>query len=215
MRLRLAALALTIATTRLGAQTVVASTFGPAPGYTPGNGYFIANGAAELISSVASPFTASAGGTLSSVRVATSQLLTSAVDDVLHVGLYSGSDMNSATLLEEFTGYPPVYPGGIQAFSSVAHPTIAAGQSYFVALSVVDPDFTIYQWLFSSSGSTGTVWFRGGSGTWSSDPASLLPAFDVSVNATSTPEPTTVALLGGGLLALGAAARRRRRGAQL
>ena len=200
-------LALALAAGTAGAQ-VTASTFGPGDSFTPGPGYFISSGDGEFFSSVANPFVATLGGALSQVRVAAYSF--GVVGDGVRVGVYRGTDMNSAVLLEEFTATPPAGTGTILSFTSVLAPQIVAGDAYFVAM-IASTNEGIYVWNFNDQGITADMQFRGlPENGWSAD-ASTAAAFDVTVRASAVPEPATVALLAGGLLVVGGVGTRRGR----
>jgi hypothetical protein len=213
-RLAAVSLALTLVSTH-GAAQVTASTFGPTPGFTPDAGYFISNGAGELQASVANPFVAAFGGSLASIRVATQPIFGGATGPI-RVGLYSGADMNTATLLEDFLGSSPSGTGTIVTFLSALHPQIVASQQYFVAMWTDDTNGAYYWNTTSDARRMSDVWFRRGpTDPWapsSADGGTLTTAnaFDVTVNGTTAPEPATLALLGSGLLVIGGIVRRRR-----
>jgi protocatechuate 3,4-dioxygenase beta subunit len=99
-----------------------------------------------------------------------------------HVGLYAGSDLNTATLLESFT-FSASAQATAELFTAVStvRPLLLPGNTYFISLSVDGPS-TTWGWRWNDQGMTGYL-ARSGAGAWVAASA-VTPAFDVS----ATPE---------------------------
>lgn len=151
------------------------------------------------------------GYSLSRVRLA---LLRSPFDIQYNVSLWSGPDMNAATLLESWrVDAPAVAPFAFSEFSifsmpSVAAPTLSNGFVYWI--SVASPTAFGGGWAVNSQDITGEVAYilnpRPG---WRSVIDASM-AFDVTAVASVVPEPSAMWLLSGGLLMLGFARHYRR-----
>ena len=181
------------------AQLVVTSTFGPGDTYDPFSGWSI-----SPVQSVSERFAYNgpAGYSLSQIRLALF-----APASPFTVSFLTGSDMNTATVLESWSTFST--SPGIVSLSSSLTPELLTGQEYWV--SVMNNSST--GWYWSVQGGQGIMYTHGNAtGPWLDCPTCASEAFDVTVTAvTSTPEPATMVLMGTGLLGVFATAHRRRR----
>jgi len=151
---------------------------------------------------VAASFVAGFNGTLDSIRVATNN--GSSVDSyVLSLASSNISGVPGAPL-ETFSGL--AFPGpvpGIVAVTSLAHPALLAGSTYWVVITATNPVVTVGNWFGNDQGISGSnectrniafslSWSCGGS---------TSPAFEVNASA-AVPETGTLSMTFVGLAAL-------------
>jgi hypothetical protein len=202
------------------ADSLVYSTFGE-PGDTFSSlGAFGINGSGNpgsglLYSAQAMAFQPSASVTLDTIRFAASSGDGCVVDLVLAAADSSGAP---GTALETFSSITPPNSPTILTESSVSHPSLVAGTTYWLELQPHDPTTAATAgWAFSSPAVSGTFAFRSDpAGAWSTVADQPLAAFDVSGAATTNviPEPPSFTLLSVGAVGLaGYGWRKRRRAA--
>ncbi len=190
----------------LASAQVAYSTFGPADSYDQGEntGFSISNN-----QWLANPFTSNlaAPGQLLRVRAALDPYYS---DDgsPFTVGVYEGASMNSAVLLESWSGAFPQFMS-IVTYTSVLNPVINPGTQYWLAFtSNYVGDYGLWKW--NDQGHTGLE-FSGNSGSSWSESTDLQGAYDITLgDPQETPEPATFVLLTTGMIAMGASARLRR-----
>lgn len=178
---------------------VIAGNFGPGDSYQTGTGNSWGTGYPGLPASSdyaqnAIEFTNSTGTTyvLDQFRFAANYY---DGENSITASFYGGSsDLNSATLLESFTfSAPTQFDSYIFTAVSSLHPVIQAGETYFIALSVLrDPAVgTLWGWQWNDQNQQGNWWTKSDDFPWFTQ-SSVTPVFDVS--ATAVPEPSSILL---------------------
>jgi hypothetical protein len=104
----------------------------------------------------------------------------------LTVGLYSGSNPNSTTLLQSFTIPASTHATKLYTLNSSLHPLLLAGNSYTLEETIGDCTGmsscgTVWGWQFNNQLQTGYYEETGG-GSWSleNSPGDITPAFAVT-----------------------------------
>lgn len=150
--------------------------------------------------SVADPFTASISGTLSQIDLGLGHV--SGTNSAV-VSIYTDVSNNLGTLVFSGTVFnQPAFDSSstILATLSATAGILVAGDDYYLVVAPGAAD-TADAWNFNNTGATGTILFDNGSGFNDSQP-DTLQAFDVRVNATTVPEPSSWLTLGAELLCL-------------
>jgi len=195
-----------------GATTTLYSTLGPNGEYDTGSGYFV-DGANYFNQVLALPFTV---GT--SMNIA---------DAVLALGNYQGNNnpinvylMNDGggqpggnildTLIQQGQIPPFSSGGGLVTFNCTTCPLLNTSTTYWIVAQEADAN-TEQVWMFAYLDQFGHAAFdQNGSinGPWNQFDSTIM-GMRIDGGSVTTPEPTTLFLLGAGLLALGAGLRRK------
>ena len=177
----------------------IASDLGPGNTFQIGTGNSWANGDGSN-SSNAVFFTVAAGKsyTLDKIMVADNWF---AGTDSLNVGLYSGADPNTATLLESFTiptSATTQFASVLFTLPSSLHPLLIGGNTYLVEESIAacgtaSSCATTWGWQWNNLTPAQTGFdARFGGNPWFAEPG-ITPAY--AVTGTPTPEPGYLMLL--------------------
>lgn len=184
----------------------IAGNFGPGDSYQTGTGNSWGTGypsypASSEYASNAVAFTNSTSTTyaLDQFRFAANYF---AGDNTLLVDFYGGSsDLNSASLLESFTFTAPTqFDDYIYTATSIVHPLLLPGETYFIVLSTPQTVGTIWGWQWNDQGQNGFL-TRFDSNPWFEQTDTAV-VFDVS-GSVPVPEPSTMLLATLGLVSLG------------
>ena len=146
----------------------------------------------------------------------------------LNVGLFSGADPNTATLLESFsipTSSTTQFASVLFTLTSSLHPELIGGNTYLIeetigACGTASPCATTWGWQRNNQSPPQTGYFaRFDGGLWFAEvnttevnttPAYAVIATAVPEPASPVPEPASLILLGSALVGLGVMRRRRR-----
>jgi hypothetical protein len=210
-RLGLVLLAVTwLAAASLRASTILYSDFGPGDSFQASTGTSWAVGGGNNSSNAIRFVNSSLNTyTLDQFRFADNWF---AGTDTLNVGFWGGSpDLNTATLLESFTFAASVFQTAeLFTATSVLHPRILPGGTYFITQSVPGAPGTIWGWQWNNQGVNGNWLAKFGNGPWF-DEAAVTPVFDISATPTPVPEPASLTLFAIGALGLGVCRRRQQK----
>jgi hypothetical protein len=155
------------------------------------------------------------GVQLGSVRFAGQDLYQSAPLSPLTVTFRTGATMGTSSILETWTIPDNALPDHIYTLASVLNPSFVNGNTYWLELSVIG-----YQWGWNYNNKAplalGTATSTDAGATWTNNPLSTAPAFEInalggSLESVVTPEPATMTLMATGLLFMGGAVRRKRK----
>jgi hypothetical protein len=188
---------------------VAMPVFGDSIAYTdlgPGGSHLVAGfPIAGPSQSLADPFTASIGGTLSQIDLGLHNFLgtNSAV-----ISIYTDTNNNLGTLLfsATITNLPPFVGITSNALASL-YPTsgvLVKGNNYFLVVAPGAADTEDF-WGTNNTGASGIV-LLGEGGSYFSIGNNLLNPFDVRVNAAAVAEPSFWLMLGAESFCLGGAA---------
>jgi hypothetical protein len=187
------------------ADSVAYTNLGPGDSYSVIAAFSVAgvdNSFGSLGYSWADQFTASVGGNLSQIDVGLANI--SGTNSAV-ISIYTDVSNNLGSLL--FSGMVSNQPafGSTTTTLAMLSPNsgiLVAGESYFLVVAPGAAD-TEDAWNFNGTGALGTVLLNQGSGfvPLLGSPTSN-GAFDVRVNATAAPEPSTWLMLGAELLCL-------------
>jgi hypothetical protein len=144
-------------------------------------------------------FTAVIGGPVSQVDVGLSTVASGNVT----VSLWTDGDGVPGTQLGSWNVASPaqIYGSGglaLTTISDLAGPSLTAGQTYFLAISVSGGTDIVWNWNTGASGPY--AWSSNGGTNWSSLGSGRLGAFDILGASSGVPEPATFLLLGSGVL---------------
>lgn len=214
---RLATLAIFATATFAAHADTIYSQFGPSQTFSTGS-YVIGvpvlgNTANQLIASSFIPTeTATLTDAVLAMRLAQGFAVTNPVTVFIESSVASapGSIIDTLTQVGNQSGAPSLID-----FVCASCSVLDAGTMYF--LVAYQPDIeTSNGWNFVDLTTKGTVFDNqvgSPTGPWSNDPNEFLPAFEVngttSTSTSSTPEPSTLVLLGTGILGLAGVARRK------
>lgn len=190
------------------------NNFGPAESFNEDYGYQIQAESFGFSTLAAAAFTPRGNFTLSEIDIG---LAWSAHrSNAARIKLVNSVDgLPGSTVLESWSTAPaPCLQGpcGPQSLMSPGDVMLVSGTQYWVVAEPGNNGFDIWDWnntgsgsLFATSRNDGSPWFKG---------AGLTPAFDVlgTLNPTpsaTTPEPSSVLLIGAGLLALAGVMKRK------
>lgn len=177
----------------LPAGTIV-SSFGPGQTF---NSSFVDNVGGASQQSLAASFTPSAAYTLSTIDLAATWITG---PNQLTVLLTSDAGGVPGSTIESFnlTNFSGFYVPGVVTATSVLHPTLMAGTTYWVELTANDLVDTLDGWYpvlnSVTYGGFGESAYRSGAGAWNVSGVGVFQAFDVTGTA-ATPEPSTLALV--------------------
>ena len=172
---------LTMAATPASAGVLTYTNFGYRTSF--GTGYYFVSGPVNQAATYAAPFIATTTGPLDHIDLAIA-------GGKVTVSIYPDNggvpgNINNGPALEDFLASPvPSTNGKPVKFASKAHPTLTAGQTYWVIVAPLYYD-TITHWSLNTTGVSGVdASFAGGNdGSWAPYTAngSVTPAFDVWV----------------------------------
>jgi hypothetical protein len=185
------------------AQTTIYSTFGPGDSYDHVNAWatgLTPDGQSHLTHAAGFTFGGPSGATLFDLSFAAAR---AAGETSILVEFVSGSPTGS--VLESWNVVGGV--GGAYSLSSLLHPVLTSGESYFLRLS---SDLSYWGWFFNDQNQMGLWWDQDGTGFTFSE-QEKTPAFAVRATEPSStvPEPATMTLLATGLAGIAASRRRR------
>jgi hypothetical protein len=121
----------------------------------------------------------------------------------LDVWLMSDDSGSPGSIIEsfEYTGTSGSSNESVITLQSTTHPYLSAGTEYWLAAAPVDLLNSWFVWQNNDQGITGSYAQRVGSGSWMDGTSDInLPAFEITSEIVSTPEPNLRAFL---LAALG------------
>ena len=178
---------------------VIYSDFGPGDTFTPSQGFGI-RGSNVFGGSVSqgAMFTAGATGLLGEIDVA---FFYASGSGQFNLSLYTANSSGQlGTLIETIMG--GVVPtsdtsGAVIVESSLLHPLITAGTSYFLIASAANSQTNV-AWNYNSTGTTGTLYSSDSRGvTYSS--STILPTFRLQTSAVPEPSSLVLSVIAGGL----------------
>jgi len=180
---------------------LIAGNFGPGDSFK-GNSWTVGVDGSNY--ALAMPFTNSTGKAyvLDQFRFAANHF--SGANQLL-VDFYGGSsDLNGASVLESFTFTSPDAFAHVFTATSLVHPLILPGETYFIVLSEPPTPEARWGWQWNNQGHNGGYLVRIDSGSWSTDILDT-PVFDVSGSVPAVagvPEPSSLLLATLGLLSV-------------
>jgi hypothetical protein len=211
--------ALAVLATPLFAQAGPVSLYnnlGPGGTANPSVGWAVGLTSVENIS-IASGFTAADSGYLTSLQISLLDTGTPAPGNPILLSLYTNSGSNTfGSLLETFTitsPLPTLPSSAASELTSVLHPQLTAGASYFLVAESPNNRFAV--WQENITGATGLVLARYDAGSWSPQSGTSLGGFALNGDTVApVPLPASAWLLISALACLALVSRRGQAGAR-
>lgn len=186
---------------------LIAGNFGPGDSYQTGGSLSWATGFDPNVSinfSTAVAFTNSTSKTFALHQFRFAANYQSGTNQ-LTAAIYGGSsDLNTASVLESFTfSAPTPLDSFIYTATSLVHPLILPGETYFIVLSEPITPAPFWGWQWNDQGQNGYL-ARSNSDPWTAQ-TFATPVFDVRGRVPGVPEPSSLLLATLGLVSVIAA----------